>query len=73
MEAQGLISNDRIFRIAARYGGDDRKLKFGEYKVPAHASMKDILGLVTSGRALAYQVTVPEGLTSWQIVQLLNV
>jgi UPF0755 protein len=72
LEAQGLISNGRIFRIAARYGGDDRKLKFGEYKVPAHASMKDILGLVTSGRALAYQVTVPEGLTSWQIVQLLN-
>lgn len=72
LQAQGLISDSRIFRLAARYGGDDRKLKFGEYKVPAHASMSDILDLVTSGRALAYQVTVPEGLTSWQIVQLLN-
>lgn len=72
LEAQGLISNGSIFRIAARYSGDDARLKFGEYKLPAHSSMQDVLGLITSGRALAYQVTVPEGLTSWQVVQLLN-
>jgi len=72
LKEQGLISDDRIFRIAARYGGEAQNLKFGEYKIPAYASMNDILDLVTSGKALAYQVTIPEGLTSWQIVQLLN-
>lgn len=64
----GLISDERIFRIAARYRGDDSRLKFGEYKVPAYASMDEILALVTSGKALAYQVTIPEGLTSFQVV-----
>ena len=72
LEAAGLIKDARIFRLAARYSGDDQKLKFGEYKVPAQASMQDVLDLVTSGRALAYQVTIPEGLTSWQIVELLK-
>jgi len=72
LAAAGLISNARIFRIAARYGGQAKKLKFGEYKVPAHASMNQVLALVTSGRALAYQVTIPEGMTSWQIVERLK-
>ena len=71
LEERGLISNSTIFRIAARYNGDDARLKFGEYKIPAYASMEEVLSVVTSGKALAYQVTVPEGLTSFQIVALL--
>jgi len=72
LEEQGLITDSRIFRISARYAGDAHNLKFGEYKIPANASMSEILALVTSGKALVYQVTVPEGLTSWQVVQLLK-
>ena len=68
LEEQGLIDNAMIFRIAARSSGDDARLKFGEYKIPAYASMQEVLDLVTSGRALAYQVTIPEGLTSFQVV-----
>lgn len=71
LEAGGVISNGTIFRIAARSSGNDRRLKFGEYKIPAFASMNEVLGLITSGRALAYQVTIPEGLTSFQIVTML--
>ena len=69
---EGLISSGVIFRIAARSSGDDKKLKFGEYEIPGYASMNDVLDLLTSGRALSYQVTVPEGLTSFQVVTLLN-
>jgi peptidoglycan lytic transglycosylase G len=69
---EGLISDARIFRISARYSGDNAKLKFGEYKIPAYSSMDEVLGIIVSGKALAYQVTIPEGLTSWQVVQLLN-
>jgi len=70
--AEGIISNGVIFRIAARNAGDDQKLKFGEYKIPAYASMTEVLGIVTSGKALTYQVTIPEGLTSFQVVLLLK-
>ncbi len=69
--ASGLISNATIFRISARSTGEDKQLKYGEYKIPAYSSMRQILALVTSGRSLSYQVTIPEGLTSFQIVALL--
>ena len=68
----GLIANARIFRIAARYSGDHERLKFGEYKVPAKSSMRELMALVTSGRALAYQITIPEGLTSYQVIEKLK-
>jgi UPF0755 protein len=71
LEEQGLISNGTIFRIAARYAQQDQSLKFGEYKLPAFASMEQVLDIITSGKSLDYQVTVPEGLTSFQIVALL--
>ncbi|MEL7216632.1 MAG: endolytic transglycosylase MltG, partial [Pseudomonadota bacterium] len=70
--AAGVIENDVLFRIGARYRDDARRLRFGEYQVPAAASMEEVLDLIVSGRSVQYLVTVPEGLTSWEVVQLLN-
>lgn len=69
---EGIISNPTIFRIGARYAGLDSKLKFGEYEVKPESSMQDVLALITSGRGLSYQVTFPEGWSSFQIVERLN-
>lgn len=68
----GAITNPTVFRLAARYTGGDRGLKFGDYEVPQGASMEAILDLITSGRSVNYNVTVVEGWTSWQVVQRLN-
>lgn len=70
--AAGMISNDVLFRIGARYRGDDRRLRFGEYEIPPQASMENILEVLVSGRSVQYFVTIPEGLSSWEVVQLLN-
>ncbi len=72
LEASGAIKRDSMFRIAARYTKQDQGLKFGEYEIPPGASMKDILALLNRGGNVARQVIVPEGWTSWQVVQLLN-
>ena len=72
LEAGGAIRQDTIFRIAARYTKQDQGLRFGEYEIPAGASMKDILALLNRGGNVARQVIVPEGWTSWQVVQMLN-
>ncbi|RMD47229.1 MAG: endolytic transglycosylase MltG [Alphaproteobacteria bacterium] len=72
LEAEGIIRSAFLFRIAARYSGADRKLKFGEYKIPAYASARDVLDIITSGRALSYTVTIPEGWTSWQVLTKLQ-
>ncbi len=68
----GAISDPRLFRVAARYTGQDSGLKFGEYEIPVGASMKDILALLNKGGNVLRQIIVPEGWTSWQVVEMLN-
>jgi UPF0755 protein len=43
-------------------------LKAGEYQFKAHASLRDVVETITEGRVVAHQLSVPEGLTSEQIV-----
>ena len=58
-----------IFRIAARTVGS---LKAGEYALPARASAFDIARIMNQGLSVARMFTVAEGLTSAEIVGLLN-
>lgn len=72
LEEAGIIESATVFKIGARYAGQDNKLKFGNYAVPAAASMEEVVALITSGRAISEQVTFPEGFTSYQIVERLK-
>jgi UPF0755 protein len=69
---RGAIANAALFRVAARYTDMDAGLRFGEYEIPAGASMEDILKLLNEGANVARQIVVPEGWTSWQVVEMLN-
>ncbi|TPE50731.1 endolytic transglycosylase MltG [Amaricoccus solimangrovi] len=72
LRSEGAIRNDTIFRVAARYSKLDQGLRYGEYQIPPGASMKDILELMNRGGNVVRQVIVPEGWTSWQVVEMLN-
>lgn len=72
LERDGLISSADLFRIGARYRGMSERIKYGEFMIPARASMSGILDIVVEGRTITYRVTVPEGWTSWQVARLLN-
>ena len=63
---EGVISDGRMFQMAVRATGNGAKLKAGEYEIPAGASMRDVMNIVTSGRSVQYSVTIPEGLTVQQ-------
>jgi peptidoglycan lytic transglycosylase G len=43
-------------------------LKAGEYQFKAHSSLRDVVATIVEGKVVAHQVSVPEGLTSEQIV-----
>ncbi len=43
-------------------------LKAGEYQFKAHASLRDVVATIVEGRVVTHQLTLPEGLTSEQIV-----
>lgn len=72
LKENGAIDNERLFRLGARYRGEDRGIRYGEYLIPAHASMADILALLVSGKSIQHKLTIPEGLTSYQVVETLK-
>lgn len=72
LKAAAVIDDPVLFRVAARLTDTDKSLKAGEYRFTAHESLKDVLQKLHDGQVVQRQFTVPEGLTSWQVVQLLG-
>jgi UPF0755 protein len=69
LESQELISNQWIFRAGGWVLERQSNLRPGEFVIPANASMSDILTILTEGKPVEYFVTVPEGETSWGVIQ----
>jgi UPF0755 protein len=69
LERNGIISDARVFRyVTATYLRKGETLKAGEYEIKARASMKDIMGILESGKSILYSVVMPEGLTVRQMM-----
>jgi UPF0755 protein len=68
----GVIRSTDMFKAAATLTGADRKLRAGEYQVPTKASLRAVLRLLTDGRVVRHYVTIPEGWSSAQAVDILN-
>lgn len=66
----GAIDSAFVFSYGAKSMGGN--LKFGEYQIPAHASMASIILLLQSGKTYQRHITIPEGLTSAEIVDIVN-
>ncbi|OCW55813.1 endolytic transglycosylase MltG [Hoeflea olei] len=67
LERQGIIANQRIFSLGAKSMLGEDTLKAGEYEIKAHASMRDIVDLMQSGKSILHSFTVPEGQTVEQV------
>jgi UPF0755 protein len=65
---EGVIDQPWVFigGVLALKARED--LKAGEYQFKAHASLRDVVATIVEGRVVTHQLTVPEGLTSEQIV-----
>jgi len=68
---QGVIDHPWAFVVSAMLAKSHDDLKFGEYQFTKQASLHDVINTLTDGKVVQHQVTVPEGLTSEQIVQRL--
>lgn len=72
LQNAGAISSKWLFVAGVWLSGQQGNLKAGEYLIPARASMRQIMDSMVTGRGILYSITIPEGLTSQQIVDLLN-
>jgi UPF0755 protein len=78
LESEGVIESPYdmlghyIFVGGVRAYQQQGRLKAGEYAFPAGVSMRGVMNMLVSGKAILHQITLPEGLTSQQIVDRLK-
>jgi UPF0755 protein len=68
LQREGVVDQPYIFMggvIALKARGE---LKYGEYQFSKHASVADVVDTIIEGKVVQHAFTVPEGLTSEQIV-----
>lgn len=68
----GVISHPWFFVISALFDGKSQTLRAGEYEFAAAIAPRSAAELLATGRVLQHRITVPEGLTSAEIVALLQ-
>jgi peptidoglycan lytic transglycosylase G len=68
LQREGVIEHKWVFigGVVLLKARDD--LKFGEYLFPRKASLRDVVDTIVEGKVVQHQVTIPEGLTSEQVV-----
>lgn len=67
---EGVTRDYMLTRLAARATGVGRRLRAGEYAFPARVSIMGALEIAAAGRAVQRSITVPEGLTTHQVLAL---
>ncbi|WP_213774719.1 endolytic transglycosylase MltG [Bradyrhizobium sp. dw_78] len=73
LQREGVIDNNRWAFIGAVLALRARsELKPGEYLFQKNASLTDVIGTMVDGKVVQHSVTIPEGLTSEQIVARLS-
>ncbi len=80
LQREGVITDSKVL-LAGFYwdrmksyftGAKAPALKAGEYEIRKNASMRQVIDTLVEGKAILMKVSIPEGLTSYQIVQLLK-
>ncbi len=72
LESEGVIEKPLWFRIGARLNEQDRSLKAGEYALEPGMSPNAVLALLESGKVVQRKVTVVEGTTVHEILEILR-
>lgn len=72
LEKSGVISSSQIFLLNYYIHGVRKSLRAGEYAFDAHISIQMVLEKLSQGQVLRHRLTIPEGLSSFDIMTLVN-
>ena len=72
LESEGVISNAFLLNLVLTLEGNRSKVRAGEFLFKKEASLRDVMETLVNGREILHSVTIPEGLTSEQIVTRLR-
>lgn len=69
---QGVIRHPRSFELGATLSGRGSALLAGEYEFPAGASPLQAMDILAGGKTVKHRLTIPEGLTSAEVLALVR-
>jgi UPF0755 protein len=72
LEHAGVIDSGLWFSAMTLLDGSRSALRRGEYAFKAGVSLRDVENELLTGKVVLHSITIPEGLTSDQVVQRLN-
>ena len=70
LSTHGIISSSTWFRVLARVGGYERRLRIGTYEMPRGSGARSALRAIASGKAVLLRITLPEGLTLAEMAEI---
>ena len=65
----GVIEDRFVFTTWIRILGTQGRLRSGEYRFPKQVSAQEAMNLLIGGRQIQRRITVPEGLTTYQVLE----
>jgi UPF0755 protein len=72
LQAAGVVRSAPLFMAAAQLTGTARRIRAGEYAFPSRASLRAVLHRLRLGLIVHHRITIPEGLSSRQAVEVLE-
>jgi UPF0755 protein len=72
LQEEGVVSHGKLFRLALMIDPAPKPIKAGEYEIPPHISMQALVDLLQSGKVVQRRLTVPEGMTTAEAVELVR-
>ncbi len=72
LQQAGVVRSAPLFLAAAQFTGAARHMRAGEYAFPSRASLRDVIDRLRRGLVVHHRITVPEGLSSRQALDVLN-
>ncbi len=70
LQAAGVVERAGLFALTARLLGRSQPLRAGEFAFPARVSVRESITILQSGQTVVRRLTIPEGLTTAQVLTL---
>ncbi|MBR9808842.1 MAG: endolytic transglycosylase MltG [Alphaproteobacteria bacterium] len=72
LEDEGIISDDRLFKLKAKLDGTELAIKTGEFELEPRASLSEVMETLIDGKSVFYKITLPEGRTTAQLLKMVE-
>ena len=69
---EGVLDHPRALNLLGRISGADSQLRPGEYEIPSGTTPRQLLERLISGDTVRYLLTLPEGITLAQGLDLIH-